>query len=114
MPATSPGALKEKHPVEQSRQDDIWECGCSIELSRRDVRQYGSIAYALRAILAVEQDNLLNLSAPFLPTEPAAIDVLKEAFSPRKVVVKEQLRGKEIQRWNGGSRRHSMKASASA
>ena len=30
----------------------------------------------------------------------AAIDVLKEAFSPRKVVVKEHLRGKEMNRWN--------------
>ena len=48
-----------------------------IELSERDVRQYGSIAYALRAILAVEQDNLLNLASPFLPTEPSAIDALK-------------------------------------
>jgi S-adenosylmethionine decarboxylase len=44
----------------------------------------------------------------------ASIDVLKEAFSPGKVVVKTQLRGKEIQRWNGGSKRRSMAASVSA
>ena len=43
----------------------------------------------------------------------ASIDVLKEAFSPSKVVVKEQLRGKEMHRWNGGSKRRSIAASAS-
>ena len=44
----------------------------------------------------------------------AAIDVLKEAFSPRKVVVKEYLRGKEMNRWNGGSKRRCTAASAHA
>ena len=44
----------------------------------------------------------------------AAIDVLKEAFEPRKVVVKEQLRGKEMNRWNAGSKRRSTGVSASA
>ena len=43
----------------------------------------------------------------------AAIDVMKAAFSPRKVVVKEQLRGKEMHRWNGGSKRRSTVASVS-
>jgi S-adenosylmethionine decarboxylase len=43
----------------------------------------------------------------------ATIDVLKEAFSPRKVVVKEQLRGKEMHRWNAGSKRRSTAVSAS-
>ena len=43
----------------------------------------------------------------------AAIDVLKEAFSPRKVVVKEHLRGKEMNRWTGGSKRRYTAASAS-
>ena len=48
-------------------------------------------------------------------TDPrAAIDVLKEEFSPRKVVVKEQLRGKEMNRWNAGSKRRSTGVSASA
>src|SRR4051794_20785256 len=41
------------------------------------------------------------------------IDVLKEAFAPSKVVVKEQLRGKEINRWNSGSKRRFTAASAS-
>ena len=44
----------------------------------------------------------------------AAIDVMREAFSPDKVVVKTELRGRELERWNAGSKRHSMKASASA
>ena len=48
-------------------------------------------------------------------TEPRlAIDVLKEAFTPGKVVVKEHLRGKELLRWNGGSKRRSIAASVSA
>jgi S-adenosylmethionine/arginine decarboxylase-like enzyme len=42
-----------------------------------------------------------------------AIDVLKEAFSPRKVVVTEHLRGKEMNRWNGGSKRRYTEASVS-
>ena len=41
------------------------------------------------------------------------IDVLKEAFSPGKVVVKEHLRGKEIQRWNGGLKRRCTETSVS-
>ena len=44
----------------------------------------------------------------------AAIDVLKEAFEPSKVVVEEQLRGKEMNRWNAGSKRRSTGVSASA
>ncbi|HEX9752133.1 MAG TPA: adenosylmethionine decarboxylase [Methyloceanibacter sp.] len=43
----------------------------------------------------------------------AAIDVLKEAFSPGRVVVKEHLRGKEMHRWNAGSKRRSTAASVS-
>ena len=42
------------------------------------------------------------------------IDVLKEAFTPKKVVVKEQLRGKEMHRWNGGSKRRYTAVSARA
>src|SRR4029078_1914456 len=39
-------------------------------------------------------------------TKPrASIDVLKEAFSPGKVLVKEHLRGKEMNRWNAGSKK---------
>ena len=41
------------------------------------------------------------------------IAVLKKAFSPQKVVVTEQMRGKEMHRWNGGSKRRYTAASAS-
>ena len=44
----------------------------------------------------------------------ATIEVMKRAFSPEKMVVKTELRGKELERWNGGSKRRSMTASASA
>src|SRR4026208_2225851 len=44
----------------------------------------------------------------------AAIDVLKEAFEPGKVLVKEHLRGKEMQRWNAGSKKRCIAASAHA
>lgn len=49
----------------------------------------------------------------------ASIDVLKEAFSPGKVLVKEHLRGKEMSRWTArskaaGSKRRSTGASVSA
>ena len=44
----------------------------------------------------------------------ATIDVMKQAFSPDKVVVKTELRGRELEQWNAGSKRHSMTASASA
>ncbi|MDJ0513214.1 MAG: adenosylmethionine decarboxylase [Methyloceanibacter sp.] len=44
----------------------------------------------------------------------ASIDVMREAFSPDKVIVKTELRGRELERWNAGSKRHSMTASASA
>src|SRR6187431_2521161 len=43
-----------------------------------------------------------------------AIDVLKDAFTPGKVLVKEHLRGKEMQRWNAGSKKRCIAASAHA
>ncbi|WP_108681986.1 adenosylmethionine decarboxylase [Methyloceanibacter sp. wino2] len=44
----------------------------------------------------------------------ATIEVMKRAFSPDNVVVKTELRGRELERWTVGSKRHSMAASASA
>jgi S-adenosylmethionine decarboxylase len=49
----------------------------------------------------------------------ASIEVLREAFSPKKVLVKEHLRGKEMSRWTvrsrtTGSKRRSTVASVSA
>jgi S-adenosylmethionine decarboxylase len=43
-----------------------------------------------------------------------AIDVLRFAFQPKRVVVKELLRGKEAERCKTGSKRRSIRASASA
>lgn len=42
------------------------------------------------------------------------IDVLKEAFKPKKVIVKEHLRGKGMHRWNGGSKRRCTAVSVPA
>lgn len=48
-------------------------------VTARDKRQYGSVAYALRAILAVQQDALLDASVRLVPLSPEAVDVFKEA-----------------------------------
>ncbi len=44
----------------------------------------------------------------------ASIDVMRDAFSPDKVVVKTELRGRELERWHAGSKKPSMTASESA
>jgi len=44
----------------------------------------------------------------------AAIDVMRAAFRPEKVIVKTELRGRELERWNAGSKKHSMTVSESA
>src|SRR5687767_14356460 len=41
-----------------------------VTISARDKRQYGTIAYALRALLAVQQDALVE-GAALMPLEPA-------------------------------------------
>ena len=51
--------------------------GGTIRISARDLRQYGSVAYALRAILAVQQDALLQ-NIRLTPLDPAAIDSFKK------------------------------------
>lgn len=51
----------------------------STTVTGRDARQYGSVAYALRAILAVQQDALLDPAATLVPLSPGAVVVLKEA-----------------------------------
>jgi hypothetical protein len=43
----------------------------------RDLRQYGSVAYALRAILAVQQEDLLDASSTLLPLTPEAVAEIK-------------------------------------
>lgn len=49
-------------------------------VTARDKRQYGSVAYALRAILAVQQDDALSDSAVKLaPLSADAVELLKES-----------------------------------
>jgi hypothetical protein len=50
-----------------------------ISIQPTDLRQYGSVAYSLRAILAVQQDALMNADKePLKPLTSEAIETLKE------------------------------------
>ena len=49
-------------------------------ITARDRRQYGTVAYALRALLAVQQDVLLDPSAKLVPLDPGAVELMKEAI----------------------------------
>ncbi len=50
------------------------------EIAERDRRQYGTVAYALRAVLAVQQDALLDPTSTLLPLSADAVDLFKEAI----------------------------------
>jgi len=54
--------------------------GQSIKINAEDKRQYSTIAYALRAILAVQQEYLMDFDIELLPMQPAAINQLKESL----------------------------------
>lgn len=54
--------------------DNTW-----ITLGATDIRQYASIAYALRAILAVQQESMLSTDLDLLPVTEEAINQLKRA-----------------------------------
>ena len=47
-------------------------------IERRDQEHYGSIAYALRAILAVQQEQMLGLRNRLLPLQAEAVEALKQ------------------------------------
>jgi len=51
-----------------------------LEISSRRSEQYGSIAYSLRAILAVEQENLLSSAEPPMALTPKATRSLQRAL----------------------------------
>jgi hypothetical protein len=51
-----------------------------VSVSARDRRQYGSIAYALRAILAVQQDALSSGETMLLPLRADAVELFKESI----------------------------------
>ncbi len=48
-----------------------------VVVRARDLRQYGSVAYALRAVLAVQQEDLLDASSTLLPLSSEAIGDIK-------------------------------------
>jgi hypothetical protein len=49
-----------------------------IEINQTDVRHYGSVAYSLRAILAAQQDAMVDASqGPLKPISPEGLDFLK-------------------------------------
>lgn len=52
--------------------------GESLTIAERDKRQYGNVAYALRAILGVQQDALLDRTLRLLPLRPDAVAKLKD------------------------------------
>ncbi|MEO8215811.1 MAG: CRTAC1 family protein [Acidobacteriota bacterium] len=51
--------------------------GQKLLLESRDVRQYGTVAYALRAILSVQQDALLSPDLHLAPLSTDAVNTLK-------------------------------------
>jgi hypothetical protein len=52
--------------------------GDKVTIHKEDKRQYASIAYSLRAILAVQQNNLLNIESSLSPLSERAIEQLKD------------------------------------
>jgi hypothetical protein len=52
--------------------------GSDLLLTERDARQYATVAYALRAILAVQQDALLTEKTKLVPLAPDAIAAMKQ------------------------------------
>ncbi len=58
-----------------------------IVVTAKDYRQYSSVAYALRAILAAEQDMLLGTVKQALPLAKEAVAALKEAVDLHTLAV---------------------------
>ena len=52
--------------------------GSELLLAERDVRQYSTVAYALRAILATQQDALLTPDVKLVPLAPEAVTAMKQ------------------------------------
>lgn len=59
-------------------EDGSWKVK-DATITARDRRQYGTVAYALRAVLAVQQDALLDPNAKLLPLHPDAVELFKES-----------------------------------
>jgi hypothetical protein len=58
-----------------------------ITITPRDRRQYGTVAYGLRAVLAVQQDALATPSAPLTPLTPDAVELFKESIDVTTLAV---------------------------
>lgn len=54
--------------------------GYEISINGQDKRQYSTIAYALRAILAVQQESLMEFDSELLPLTPDAIQLFKDGL----------------------------------
>lgn len=76
--ATLSGVLQSLLPHTMNADSSWYVRG--VPISARDKRQYGTIAYALRALLAVQQDALLGITPPLLPLEPQAVETFKDAI----------------------------------
>ena len=55
--------------------------GTGLPISRRDYEHYSSVAYALRAVLAVEQEQLLDPDQRLLPLSEEAVAVLEDLLN---------------------------------
>src|SRR5262245_24373301 len=75
-------------PYAQLSSGDWFVQGTTI--TARDRRQYGTVAYALRAILAVQQDALLDSSAKLLPLDAGAVELMKEAIDVNTLAALQQ------------------------
>ncbi len=66
--------------VHEQRADGGWDIAGPepLTVDATDKRQYSSIAYALRAMLAVQQDRSLDSSTVLPPLDPEAVTALKD------------------------------------
>ncbi|MDO3383250.1 CRTAC1 family protein [Gilvimarinus algae] len=71
--------------------NDHWEVtypeGQQVNINKVDKRQYSTIAYALRAILAVQQESLFDADSTLLPIDQEVISQLKEALDLHSLAV---------------------------
>lgn len=52
----------------------------SVVIHKDDKRQYGSIAYSLRAVLALQQEALIDFDVSLLPLSDLAVNALKDSL----------------------------------
>ena len=57
-----------------------FKSGQEVQINKDDKRQYSTIAYALRAILAVQQESLLDFDSELMPIGQDVINEIKSAL----------------------------------